>query len=295
MGTSHRHTSTVAGEPNWGNASAAVTSIARAEEELDELDSELEGTEDVETPGRQEDEDRKKTVTPMNPDKVAKRQRQLDNQIRRNYHRAVRYFVRAAGGRGKVSSGASRAIGHAGVSVANGLVSAISEIVKNGLNDWLSRRGITTLDGKSCQDVLELMRNYIEDDVAGLDNTAANEALEYVFDELGQRVGDDLNSFEATMNALLASDDVKTLLDKFFGMYVFSHLSQNFKEKLEYKKGTKVMNETMSEIKELIMDDIQRNLGGREASTIDWSTTEGELFIQTEFDRILYILMGNED
>ena len=42
MGTSHRHTPTVLGEPNWGNASAAVTSIAGAEEKLDEIEKELE-------------------------------------------------------------------------------------------------------------------------------------------------------------------------------------------------------------------------------------------------------------
>ena len=54
-------------------------------------------------------------------------------------------------------------------------------------------------------------------------------------------------------------------------------------------------NETMNEIRELILDDIQRNLSGSDASRIDWSTAEGEAFIQAEFDRILYILMGNED
>ena len=55
------------------------------------------------------------------------------------------------------------------------------------------------------------------------------------------------------------------------------------------------MNDTMNEIKELIMDDIQRSQGGRDASTIDWRTEEGKAFIQQEFDRIIYILSGNED
>lgn len=295
MGTSHRHTPSVAGEPNWGNASAAVTSIAGAEEKLDELDKEQEGADESENTDEQEEEDQNKTATPTPPAQIVKRQRQLDSQIRRNYRKALSYLVKAAGGRHKVSSGASRAIGYAGVSIANGLISVISEIVKNGLKDWLGRRGITSLEGKSCQDVLDMIRDYIEEDVAGLDNTAANEALEYVLDELGQRTGEDLDSFEKEMNTLLASDEVKNLLDKFFGMYIYSHLSQDFKEKLEYEKGTKVANETMNEIKELIMDDIQRSFSGRDASSIDWSTSEGEKFIQAEFDRIIYILTGDED
>ena len=97
------------------------------------------------------------------------------------------------------------------------------------------------------------------------------------------------------MNSLLASGEIKNIIDKFFGMYIYSHLSQDFKEKLEYEKGTKVANETMNEIKELILDDIKRSLGGRNASSIDWNTSEGEAFIQAEFDRILYIMTGDED
>jgi hypothetical protein len=297
MGTSHRHTPTVVGEPNWGNASASVTSIATAEEELDKLDNELEGEENADdtSDNYENDGEKNESRTAVSPERIAKRQRQLDSQIRRNYHHAVRNLVRAAGGRGKVSSGGSRAIGHAGVVIAGGLVSAISEIVKNGLSDWLSRRGIHSLEGKSCQDVLDLIREYIEDGIAGMDNTAANEALECVMDDLGEKIGDDFAAFDAAMVGILASEDIKDLLDKFFGMYIFSHLSQDFKEKLEYEKGTKVMNETMDEIKDLILDDIQRSRGERDTVSIDWGTEEGTVFIQQEFDRIIYILSGNED
>lgn len=278
MGTSHRHTPTVVGEPNWGKASFAVTNIAKAEEKLNELDTE------------QENDDQKKTDT-----QITKQRQELDRQIQRNYHKAVRYLVKAAGGRSKVSNGTSRAIGHAGINIAMGFVSTVSDIINNGLTDWLRRRGIMSLEGESCQTILDLIRNYIEDDVAGLDNTAANEALEYVLDELGQKIGEDLSSFENAMNTLMTSNDIKDLLDKFFGMYIFSHLSQNFKEKLEYEKGTKVMNDTMNEIKELIMDDIQRCSSGKEALCIDWSAEEGKAFVKEEFDRIIYILSGNED
>lgn len=114
-------------------------------------------------------------------------------------------------------------------------------------------------------------------------------------DELGKRIGEDIDAFEAAMAGVITSDDLKELLDKFFGIYIFSHLSQNFQEKLEYEKGSKIMNDTMNEIKELIMDDIRRNSGGVDASAVDWSSEGGKAFIQQEFDRIIYILSGNED
>lgn len=295
MGTSHRHTPTVVGEPHWGQASAAVTSIAGAEEKLDDIENGLEGANSTDEDEKSQGEEQQQPAQVNPPAHVVKRQRQLESQIRRNYHRAVKNLVRAAGGRAKVSSGVSRAIGHAGVVIAGGLLSAINEIVKNGLSDWLSRRGVSTLEGKSCQDVLDLIREYISAGVAGLDNTAANEALEYVMEEIGEKIGDDIDSFDAAMAGILASNDLKDILDMFFGMYIFSHLSQDFKEKLEFEKGTKVMNETMNEIKDLILDDIHRSRGGRDTASIDWGTEEGKAFIQQDFDRILYILSGNED
>ena len=97
------------------------------------------------------------------------------------------------------------------------------------------------------------------------------------------------------MNEILSAEGIKDLLDEFFGIYIFSHLSQNFKEKLEYDKGTETMCHTMEEIKDLIVDDIRIARSGRSARSIDWSTPDGEAFIKEEFDRILYILSGNED
>ena len=303
MGTSHRHTPSVAGEPNWGNASAAVTGIAGAEKELDDLEKELgEGESTSEGKGSEENDGEEenntspmKSVSPERKKAITKRQQKLDSQIRTNYHKAVRNLVRAAGGRNKVSSGSSKAIGHAGVVIASGLVSAISSIVKNGLKDWLDRRGVTSLEGKSCQDILDLIRDYIKAGVAGLDNTAANQALECVLDDIEEKVGEDLENFDEVMSNLMNSDDIKNMLDKFFGMYIFCHLSQDFQEKLEYEKGSKVMNDTLNEIKELIEDDIKRSQLGRDAATIDWNSEEGKVFIQKEFDRIIYILSGNED
>lgn len=300
MGTSHRHKPSVAGEPNWGYASNSVSAIARAEAELDDLEQELEAIENQNQ--EQEQDQEQEGNTPVEPHTIAapprritKRQEQLGRQIYSNYHHAVRNLVRAAGGRSKVSSGSSKAVGHAGIAVARGIVSVFNEIVSNGLSAWLQKRGVGSLIGRRCKDVLDLIKSFINNDVAGLDNTAANEALESVMDEVGLKIGEDVGSFDNVMSAMMVSDDIKNLLDRFFGMYIFSHLSQNFQEKLQYERGSKVMNDTMEEIKELIMDDIARGIGGRDVSIIDWNTPEAEIFIQKEFDRIIYILTGNED
>lgn len=275
MGTSHRHKLGVVGQPNWGKVSSSITGLANGVAELDMLDN--------------------NPPVNMTPQQKSKRQRTLGTRISQKYHHAIRDLLRASGGRVKVSNGQSLAFGYAGIVIAEGIAGTFQEIVSNGLIPWLQRNGISSLEEMSCRDILDIIRKYIDNGVTGLDDTAAKEALEHIMDLLESRMDDDFSSFEEIMNNIVASDEIKDLLDEFFGVYIFSFLSQSFAEKLEQEKGTETMSATMSEIKEQIIDDIKTGKNGRSVDSVDWSSEEGRNFIKTEFNRILYILAGNED
>lgn len=275
MGTSHRHTPTVKGQPNWGKASSSITSVAKAVAESDKLDA--------------------NPPAGMSSSQVEHRQSTLGRRITKGYHHSVRNLVRAAGGRSRVSTGTSKALGHAGVIVAGRFASIINEISSNGLAEWLRQKGVSSLEGKQCHDVIDIIRQYIETGVAGLDETAANDALESILENLEERVGTDITAIDEAMNRIVSSDELKDMLDQFFGMYIFSHLSQNFEEKLEYERGSDDMKSVMNEIKDQIVEDIRSSRNGRSVATIDWSKPDGDVFIKEEFDRILFILQGHED
>ena len=68
--------------------------------------------------------------------------------------------------------------------VYSSMFSLPTEIADKGLNGWLKSKGVLSLEGKSCRDIVDCIRSFIEVDVAGLDNTAANEALEHIMDML---------------------------------------------------------------------------------------------------------------
>ena len=275
MGTSHRHKLGVVGQPNWGSVSSSITGLANGVAESDMLDN--------------------NPPANMTSRQKSKRQSIIGARINKNYHHAVRNLLRASGGRAKVSNGQSRAFGYAGIVVAGGLVGTFQEITNNGLIPWLQRNGISSLEGMSCRDILDIIRKYIDNGVTGLDDTAAKEALEHVMDLLESRIGDEPLNFEKIMNNLVGSDEIKNLLDEFFGVYIYSFLSQSFAEKLEHEKGTETMYATMLEIKEQIIDDIKTGKNGRSVATVDWNSEDGKNFIKSEFDRILFILAGNED
>lgn len=275
MGTSHRHKAGPIGSPNWGKSSAAVSSIANTEK----ADEQLQQDPSIGIP--QEAVDRKRVV-------YAKR-------INTQYHNAVRYLVRAAGGRASVSSGRSRAVGRAGVVWATGLAHAFHEIAEQGLVTWLNRKGYNFGVPHDCRETLNIIEGFVAEYFVGMDGTAASEALEHVMDKVEQLAEGQSEKLDEILQKIISEDEIKDMIDDFFGIYIYSHLSQNFKEKLEKDKGVEIAAKTMDEIKELILDDVHRGISGRPASRVDWRGIEGEQFIKDEFNRIILILTNNED
>lgn len=275
MGTSHRHTPGVTGEPNWGSASAAMTQIANAETKSEQLTSN----------------------PPPNASKkyIEQQQKKYTKSINNGYHRAIRNLVRAAGGRTRVANGISRALGHSGIVVAQNFVNTVAEIATKGLSNWLKANGISEELGKSRVSILNYLRKYLQSNVVGMDDTAANEALEHILGKFEDKIDSDASNFDDVMTSTISSSDILEIVDEFMGIYIFSHLSQNFKEKLEHEKGTSITSTTFNEIKDLIMDDVKRGFNGHSSLNIDWTGSEGRLFIQQEFNRIIFILSGNED
>lgn len=273
MGTSHRHKP--AGNPNWGKASKSITQISKDLNESNELS---------ENPPKN-----------LSPQKIIKRQSTLGKRISHNYHRAVRNLIRASGGRHTITGGSSRVMGRSGVYYAGAFTTAFQEIAEQGLSTWLKDKGVSGIEGKTIKEVIELLSGFMHDYFTGLDDTAAREALEAVNDMVEHQVAQNGGDFDKTFQEVVSSEMIKDYLDVFFGVYVYSHLSQAFSEKLQKDYGFEEANATMIEIKELIIDDVKRGFNNRPSGQIDWKGDEGKRFISQEFDRIIQILTNNED
>lgn len=273
MGTSHRHKPT--GSPNWGKASKSITQISKDIGEANDL---------LDNPPQN-----------ISQHKIVKRQSILEDRISGSYHSAVRNIIRAAGGRNSVAKGTSRVIGHSGVHYAAAFTSTFQEIAEQGLSTWLHNKGVTSIEGKTTKEIIELLSGFMNDYFTGLDDTAAREGLEAVNDMVEENVKQNGGDFDKTFQQIVSSERVKDYLDIFFGVYIFSHLSQSFNERLQKNYGFEEANRTMSEIKSLIIDDVKRGVNGRPAGQINWKGSEGNQFISQEFNRIIQILTNNED
>lgn len=273
MGTSHRHKASVFGVPNWGKASQSMTSTAKAMKDGNNLE---------------------KNSNNMPQKQYEKAQSKVNNRIRSNYHRAVSNMIKAAGGRSSVASGKSFAIGKSGVSWLGNFTGNLQDIQAKGLANWLTEHNETT-DNKTNKDIIKLIAQISSDYMGGLDDTAAREAEMHVIELLDSIMGGTVDDIDKNIDKVLDPKMMTYLLDQYFGMYIYQHLVQDFSEKIAKSKGEELSNQTFSEIKDLIMEDVRVGFNdGIPAIEIDWKGPQGQEHITKEFNRILRIISAND-
>lgn len=282
MGTSQRHNPSVAGQPNWGKSSLSLSAAIKNLERLDILDA----------------EDNKK-ANDIDNIRVAsstrrKQRERIAASYRKNIHNAVSRLVKASGGKRKVTSGSSRALGHAGIAVLSNFLGAIAEIQKKGLPCWLAEKGIT-LDSKSWKEISDILKDLCSDTVVGMDETAANQALSEILQILDNTINNSTLDVEKVLNNCLGKEQLQDVIDTFFGVYIYAHLSQNFEEKLTKKYSQKEVAKYMADIKDLIISDIKQGVNGLNSTQIDWNSEEGNSYITEEFNRIISVFVHDED
>jgi len=274
MGTSQRYNSSVKGQPNWGKASSSISHFGKAVADDKKL------------------EENKPNLSQR---QYEQQKRKIGNRINKNYRQAISHTIRAAGGASSVSSGSSKSFGFGGINVIQNFTHAISEIHEQGFSNWLLNHNYGSLEEKDADQIKEIIIVYVQDELVALDDTAANEALEYLMDMLNEKLGSDIEHYDLELNQIFVKGEMKELIDHFFAIYIYSHLSQSIYEKLEKNKGTEFANDTMNEIKDLILEDIQGLAKNDSVTSINWGTEEGENFCKEEFNRIIHIYLDDEN
>lgn len=271
MGTSQRHNPSVVGDPNWGQSSQAITQVGKDVKELNTLGSN----------------------SHMHPKQV-KRARVLTQRIRKNISKSVSRTVNASGGKQSVVRGTSSAFGKRGISYGTTLYSALHNIAEKGFKAWAEEKGYTNLSSISSEQVIDTLYDYIHEAGTTLDDTAANDAVRMLLRDLEKEAKKAGIGVEELLEQKPSENLIKKCIDDYFGYYVYSHISQNFSEKLEKQYGIKLTSEIKTEIRRTILDDIRRGTHGKDAVQIDWKGKEGRDIIEKEFSLIIDILTSND-
>ena len=289
MGTSQRHSPSVTGQPNWGKSSVSLTAAIKNLEKLEEIIPD--NNDDQRSDLAEQIQNLSQSMRYTYADKQTQK---ISNSFNRNVRNSVKRLIKASGGKKNVSVGKSRALGQAGIAVLGNFINTVLEIQQDGLDGWLKNKGIT-LEGKKREDIFNILIEACSDKVIGLDETAANQAITEMFEGLKDMMNETLSNIEEVLQSILNDQQLQEIIDKFFGVYIFVHLSQNFTEKLEKKYAQEKVDQYMKQIKEQIISDIQEGVNGSKSINVDWNGDEGKKFILEEFNKILNIFDNDED
>lgn len=270
MGTSQRHNPSVTGDPNWGQSSQAITQTAKDVVELESLNT-----------------------SDNLSDSQIKRIDILDKRIHRNISKAVLKLVKASGGKDNIIGGKVNSFGKRGISYGIGLYDIFRSISEKGLSAWLESKGLD-LRSYNTSEILDILFDYICEPGTTLDDTAANDALRLLFRKIEKEALKLEISIEELLKGHPGMDRIRDYIDEFFGNYIYSHLSQNFTEKLEKKYGIKMTKQIKNEIRRTIIEDVKAGINGKKVSEVDWKGAEGHEFIEKEFSTILKILTPDD-
>ncbi|MCT3923129.1 hypothetical protein HZP94_07875 [Elizabethkingia anophelis] len=284
MGTTQRINPGVTNQPNWGDLSNSITQVAKTLEQEKKLDDEESKKED-------EKDDNKK---PETSDSSKQYKKILD---RRTEHiRSVfKNLVKTGGGRKVITSGKSSSIGKAGLKSAGKLAGFFSSVATNGIDKTLADIGFGALKGKSFKDVIDYLLIYCSDSNQGMDETAANKASCEIMKEIAAQSENDLIKYQDLIKELVDSKGLADTLCRFWGLYIFEHLSQRFEEKIQQQKGEEISKETFKTIKNDILGRVKVLNQQREVSKVDWNKDEGKKEIEKIFDSVIKIICNEKN
>jgi len=268
MGTTQRMTPGVSGEPNWGGLNTSITNISKTVER----EAELEDNENI------------------NPEDEARQYSRIIN--RRNIHlkSAYRNLIKSGGGRTNITSGRSPSIGRAGIKSAGRIANFFSGVGSAGLQQTLIDIGFGSLQGKTFQEVVDFLLVFCSETNEGMDETAANNASCEIMKELAELAENDLQKFEELVKEYVDGKGLSDLLCKFWGLYIFEHLSQRFEEKIQQQKGVENAKETYKIIKDDILGQVRVLNTQRPVERINWKGNAGKIEMDKIFDSIIKII-----
>src|SRR5690554_734585 len=291
MGTTQRINPGVTNQPNWGGLYNSITQIAKTLEQEKKLDDEEEAKEKEKETKENEKNDDKNPLVNDN----SKQFKKISDRRTEHINSAFKNLVKTGGGRKSISSGKSSSIGKAGLKSAGKLAGFFSSVATNGIDKTLVDIGFGSLKGKSFKDVIDYLLIYCSDSNQGMDETAANKASCEIMKEIAAQSENDLIKYQDLIKELVDGKGLADTLCRFWGLYIFEHLSQRFEEKIQQQKGEEISKETFKTIKNDILGRVKVLNQQREVSKIDWNKAEGKKEIEKIFDSIIKIICNEKN
>jgi hypothetical protein len=210
-------------------------------------------------------------------------------------HRAralIQGLVAHNGGRNEIARGGRQsASGSAGSAapardVASRFGAFIADVRSVGLAEAAAKLGLADLSGKPVTEILLGLLDRIGGDSSTIDDADARQALSDLQEELFAEAVD-ADELEAML--LDAAQNLESILERFFGYYIFEHFSRVFFERLVQRVGDSKASSFLNQIREFIQSALTNRAAEKDLSSVDWAGPEGAEIVSQILEQTLEV------
>mgnify|MGYP007099443670 CR=1 FL=1 len=114
---------------------------------------------------------------------------------------------------------------------------------------------------------------------SSLDETAAKAAERQLLEEIGSEAKD-FEELAKNFEEKIEEYGIEELLIKYYGYYIYEHLSIDFYEKLIEEKGKAATSNFYIQLKKFLVEKVKNIARKRDVSKISWADKEGDELVK---------------
>lgn len=205
-------------------------------------------------------------------------------------------YVSVIGGSARAGRGNSKIGGRAGIKTAKNIGSFLGAFSSTGGNiiEALKKVGLSGLEYLPLNEVIDRLLEHCTGPSSTLDDVAAKAASQKILEDL---VGDakTTEEWQDYLTTTLNKQSLEEVIERYFGYYIFEHLSIMFYEKLVVEKGKTECEGLFKQIKDYIFEKTKNMNKTNPLKNIDWSGEDADRLIKNIQEDVLKIFEDYED
>jgi len=188
----------------------------------------------------------------------------------------LRDLIRTSGGAHNISRGGGAiGAGRSAQNTARNLANFISSVGAVGLHQTLESFGLSEFVGRSASEIIPALVDKLGGPSSTINDTDARKALSIVMDQLLKDL-DTPEQVEEALNQIMEGEALESLLNQFFGYYLYEQFCRVFYERLGNRVGRSNADSYLSSIVDTIKSALELMTFDRDLSQIDWKGAEGQ-------------------
>lgn len=212
-----------------------------------------------------------------------------------NLGNIISRYVSVIGGSGNAGRGRSKVSGRAGIKTAKNLGAFLGAFSSSGGNIQyaLEQVGLPNLKGLPLNDVINRLLEHCTGPSSTLDDVAAKAASQKILEEIAGDA-DTVEEWQQKLKDNLDNETLENVIERYFGFYIFEHLSIMFYEKLVVDKGKSDCENLFKQIKDYVFEKIKNMNKTNPLKDVDWASENADTLVKNIQEDVLKIFENYE-